>query len=221
MTNLSEIITRVSSLLMDNSHQIWPEEALTESVRQALEEYNLAVPLTREESFPIENEDREILLDSLPGFREIVYIQYPWAPGEAGGGARNQVRGWHSWFAGGKPYVAVRGPRVLKPGSHLRVLYLASHTLAGLDGAENTTIPAEHNGVLVRGAASYAALSRALDKIELRDYGSRRIEPELLSNWGAAQAQSFRSALAALRQSLPPFPAPRWQLDRWESRRED
>jgi hypothetical protein len=221
MTNLSDIIFRVSSLLMDNSRLIWPEEALTESIRQALEEYNLAAPLTREGSFPLENMDQEIPLDSLPGFCEIVHMQYPWTPEAAGKGRPNQVKGWHSWFAGGKPFATIRGPLRLEPGAHLRVLYLASHTLAGLDGAEHTTIPPEHYGLLVRGTAAFAALSRALDKIELRDYGSRRIEPELLSNWGAAQAASFRSGLSSLRQSLPPFPSPHWQMDRWESRMGD
>ncbi len=218
MTNLSDIISRVSSLLMDNSRLIWPEEVLTESIREALEEFNLAAPLTREGSFPLENIDQEISLDSLPGFCEIVHMQYPWTPETAGKDQPNQVRGWHNWFAGGKPFAAIRGPRRLETGAHLRVLYLAAHTLAGLDGAEFTTIPTEHNGLLVRGAAAFAALSRALDKIELRDYGSRRIEPELLSNWGAAQAASFRAGLSSLRQSLPPFPSPHWQMDRWDRR---
>jgi hypothetical protein len=218
MTNLSEIQSRVSNLLMDNTHLIWPEETLDESIRQALEEYNLAAPYTTEGSFLLENAGQEIPLGSLPGFREVLSLYYPWAPGLEGDQPPNQVRGWQTWFAGGQPFAAIRSPSRLIPGSHLRVIYLASHTLAGLDGASATTIPAEHNGLIVRGAAAFAALSRGLDKIELRDYGSRRAEPELLSSWGAAQAASFRAALSSLRQSLPPFPSPHWQMDRWEGR---
>jgi hypothetical protein len=218
MTNLSEIQSRVSTLLMDNSQIIWSGEILTEAIRAALEEYNLARPLTAEGSFLLEMPAQEISLDTLPGFREVLSLTYPWQAGSAAKQAPNQIRGWHSWFVGSRPFLSLRSSGTLKPGQTLRIIYLASHSLAGLDGAEVTTLPVEHNGLLVRGASGLAALSRGLDRIEQRSYGSRRAEPEQLSRWGAGQLASYRSALAALRQSLPPFPSPHWQMDRWEAR---
>ncbi len=217
MTNLTEIQSRVSTLLMDSTRLIWSDDVLAESIRQALEEYNLVKPFTAEACFPLENPEQEIALSALSGFREIIGLRYPWVTEPDRQQPSNLVRGWHTWFAGGQPFAAIRSAGRLPAGKTLRVLYLASHTLAGLDGAAVTTVPAEHNGLLVRGAAGLAALSRGIDKIELRSYGSRRAEPELLSRWGASQMASFRSSLSLLRESLPPFATPRWQLDRWES----
>lgn len=217
MTNLSEIQSRVTTLLMDTAHLTWPEEILVESIRQALEEYNLAAPSTAESSFLLEKPEMEIDLSGLPGFREILALHYPWEPESEGVQPPNQIRGWHTWLCGGKPFAALRAAVRLEGGHYLKTAYLASHSLAGLDGAEATSFPIEHNGLIVRGACAFAALSRALDKVELRDYGSRRSEPELLSHWGLAQMTSFHDALSTLRQSLPPFPCPHWQMDRWDN----
>lgn len=217
MTTLPEILSRVSTLLMDSAHIIWPDGTLSESVRQALEEYNLALPFTVEKSILLEDSGPEVPLSSLTGFRELIALYYPWQPALALDRQQpNQVRGWHAWFSAAAPIVTVRSSARLTSDHHLRVIYLSSHTIAELDGATVTTIPGEHIGLLVRGAAAFAALSRAIDKIEIRSYGSRRTEPEMLLRWGTAQAATFREDLASLRNSLPPFPAPRWQMDAWE-----
>lgn len=217
MTTLPEILTRVSTLLMDSAHLIWPDATLSESVRQALEEYNLTAPLIVENSILLEDCGPEVSLASLPGLREILDLFYPWQPGLATDKQPpNQVKGWHTWFSSAEPIVTVRSSARLINGQYLRIIYLASHTIEGLDGASATTIPQETIGLLVRGAAGFAALSRAVDKIEIRSYGSRRTEPDMLARWGSAQAAEFRAGLAALRNSLPYFPAPRWQMDAWE-----
>jgi hypothetical protein len=217
MTTLPEILCRVSIYLWDSAHLIWPDATLTESVLQALEEYNLSVPLTVENSTLLEESGPEVSLASLPGFREILGLIYPWQPELASDRQQpNQVQGWHTWFSSSEPIVTVRSSARLISGQHLRVIYLSSHSIAGLDGASTTTIPAEYIGLLVRGAAGFAALSRAVDKIEIRSYGSRRTEPDMLARWGNAQVAEFRQGLSLLRNSLPPFPTPRWQMDAWE-----
>jgi hypothetical protein len=71
-------------------------------------------------------------------------------------------------------------------------------TLAGLDGAEQTTLPASHAGLVVLGAAGFAALARSADRSESYQLNS---EAGDLYRWGGDQLAQF---LAGLGQLYPP-----------------
>jgi hypothetical protein len=75
-----------------------------------------------------------------------------------------------------------------------------------------------HCSLLVHGSAGYAALFRALDKVENRSYGSRRTEPALLQSWANGVLERFQHELDKLRwQHSPAETQPVWRMDAWES----
>lgn len=99
------------------------------------------------------------------------------------------------------------------------------YTLAGLDGALLTTLPVEYFAALVRGAAGYALLWRAVERLD-----AFNLQPNLSSEALAAAAailarfETALTALTALRAAAmhtaadSPFPdgsnaaEPGWQL---------
>lgn len=93
-------------------------------------------------------------------------------------------------------------------------------TLAGLDGAEVTSLPAELEGLLLIGSIGYALESRSLKRSEGYDPSPGR--NQLQAEAGAAMHRLFAAMLrlraqAGLRTSSdPPWPAEGWPVDGWE-----
>jgi hypothetical protein len=68
-------------------------------------------------------------------------------------------------------------------------------SLAGLDGATETTLNPLHDAAIVWGAAAYAALARAVDRAESFTLGSRAAD---LKAWGDQRLSEFKAMLGAL-----------------------
>lgn len=66
-------------------------------------------------------------------------------------------------------------------------------TLAGLDGAGSTTLPAVLESALVVGGAAYAVLARAADRAEQFELAN---EAGTLAAWGEARLADWRVMLA-------------------------
>jgi hypothetical protein len=101
----------------------------------------------------------------------------------------------------------------------------ADYTLDGLDGALTTSLPIQHFATLVRGAAAYALLWRAAERVDA--FNVRPDLPAEVLSAAAALLARFESAvthLAALRtaglqtSAVTPYPdgtesaQPGWQL---------
>ena len=67
-----------------------------------------------------------------------------------------------------------------------------AYTLSGLDGAGATTLPTLAEGLLVVGAAAYAATARAVDRAESYDLAN---EAEGVNTWAVKEFASFRGML--------------------------
>lgn len=88
-------------------------------------------------------------------------------------------------------------------------------TLAGLDEAEETTLPADHQHLLVVGAVAYALTFRASGRFE--DARAREALPQALADWASAHLARFhtllmQAKLAAHQQAATP-PYGEWE---WE-----
>lgn len=68
-------------------------------------------------------------------------------------------------------------------------------SLAGLDGAAETTLPAAHESLLVWGGSAYAALARAVDRAERTQLAG---VPAALADWGGLRLKEFKAMLAAV-----------------------
>jgi len=127
------------------------------------------------------------------------------------------LRQWYFYNRDGGPWLYISGGRVPDAGDSIRVTYTAAHTLAGLDGAPDTTPPAVHFALLQNGAAGKAAALRSLQLVET--YGRKTDEPQMLKTWSEALLADFAGELRALKtsQSLRESLADGWRLDRWDS----
>ncbi|MBN1370523.1 MAG: hypothetical protein JW987_01075 [Anaerolineaceae bacterium] len=89
-------------------------------------------------------------------------------------------------------------------------------TLAGLDGAGSTTLPAVLESALVVGGAAYAVLARSVDRAEQFELAN---EAPTLTAWGEARLADWRrmlaEGLAALRAAELRAGAAPWMA--WET----
>jgi hypothetical protein len=218
---LTEMRTRVTQMLMDTGMAVWSTEVLDEALRQALAAYSTAAPCTGEVTITIPVAG-DVDLNAVSGLVDVIDVRWPYQAGKADAlQPVNRVTGWRCWRDLDKPTLELRTAAGTSPasGDDLRVRYTLAHQLSGLDGAEQSTIPLIHYTLLVRGAAGYAALFRAVDRVENRSYGSRRVEPTLLQSWADAVLQRFHRDLDGLRgRQIPPRGNPRWRMDVWDSR---
>lgn len=218
--NLTEMRTRVTRMLMDSGEEIWTAEVLDEAIRQALSAYSSAVPGTQEVTVSIPASG-DVDLSAINGLVDVVEVRWPYQAGKAEAlQPINRITGWRCWRDLDRPTLELRTAAGTTPaaGDDLHLRYTIPHSLDGLDDAELTSIPLVHFSLLVRGAAGYAALFRAIDKVEKRSYGSRRAEPSLLQNWGNAILERFQQELDGLRRrQMPTRGAVRWRMDAWDS----
>ncbi len=135
---------------------------IDEGLRQALAEYSRAVPLTMETVVVLPGDGREIALDTLSGLVDVTDVWWPfdstaateiWPP--------NRVAGFRLWWDDARPVLFLTAKDQSQPqlNDEVRIWYTKLHTISGLDAAAVTTIPDEHESVLVRGAAGYVLLS--------------------------------------------------------------
>jgi hypothetical protein len=182
--------------------------------------YSAALPCTRVTSVSIPAAG-DVDLSAIPALMDVVEVRWPYEAGKAEAlQPVNRITGWRCWRDMDRPILELRTLQGSTPaaGEDLHLRYTIPHSLEGLDEAELTSIPPVHISLLVHGAAGYAALFRAIDKVEKRSYGSRRAEPSLLQSWSNAVLERFQHELDDLRrQHLPVRGAVRWRMDTWDS----
>lgn len=68
-------------------------------------------------------------------------------------------------------------------------------TIQNLDSAAATTLPGEHESMIVWGAAAYAAQARAVDRVDVQDGGK---ESAAAKAWGDSRLREFKGMLGAV-----------------------
>lgn len=219
MSNLAQIRDRVEQVLLDVSNAIFSPNLIDEGIRQALDEYSRALPLEKESMITLESDGRLVSLGNLSGLMFVTSVWWPYDEANATW-PPNRPRGWQLYWNGTTPYLFFSDERGAQPqaGQKVRLWYATPHSLEGLDGAALTTLPSEHESLLVSGAAGYAAMSRAVDLIETS--GADLYGVGLLGVWAQRQLREFRRALQELQRGQ----ARRgqawgegWPLDRWDN----
>jgi len=95
-----------------------------------------------------------------------------------------------------------------------------AHTLAGLDGAAATTLPAIHDSVIVIGSAGYTITSRAIKRAE--SYQMSQKVPKEVTEWGWERLNQFSRLLEKVRlgtfrvSTAQPWAAAGWLMDQWD-----
>ena len=220
MSTLAHLRDRVEALLMDTANAIWDTGTIDEAIRQCLDEYNAVFPLTMETVIELPGDGREIALNSLAGLIEVLEVWWPydsdassetWPP--------NKVRGFRLWWDDAQPvlFLDILGGDQPQQDDEMRVWYAKRQSIQDLDSAAATTVMADHESSLVKGAAAHCALSRTVDLIEVA--GADLYAIGLLGTWGRAKEREWYTFLESLRKKSARRGVPwghGWPLDKWD-----
>ena len=217
---LADIRDRVEAFLMDSGNAIWDTATIDEGIQQALDEYSTVSPLSLETVITLPGDGREIALNTITGLTEVVQVWWPydsaassetWPP--------NKVRGWRLWWDDAQPVLLMDIIDGSQPQTdeELRIWYVNPQTIQDLNSADSTTIPDMHVSKLVEGAASKAAMARAVDLVETADTDIYSVQ--VLATWGKHHKGKWDRFLDSLRKRGSRFgPAwgNGWSLDKWD-----
>ena len=131
----------------------------------------------------------------------------------------NKVRGFRLWWDDAQPvlFLDIIGSDQPEQDDELRIWYARRQTIQDLDSAAVTTVMADHESSLVKGAAAHCALSRTVDLIEVA--GADLYAIGLLGTWGRAKEREWYTFLESLRKKSARRGLPwgqGWPLDKWD-----
>jgi len=206
---------------MDSSNAIWDTTVLDESIRQALDEYSWAWPLSLETVITLPGDGREIALSSLTDLVEVTSVWWPYdSDAAAETWPPNKVRGWRLWWDDATPvlFLDIIDGSQPQQDDELRIWYTKPHTIQDLDSADSTTVLTGHESNLVEGAACKAALARSVDLIETADTDLYAIQ--VLATWGKHHKIRWEYFLDSIRKRgsrFGPTWGEGWSLDKWDT----
>ncbi len=223
-STLAQLEARVANLLYDATNAVFSTATIDEGLRQALERYSDAAPLTRETVITLPGDGREIALNGIADLLQVTEVWWPYATTGAEVWPPNRVKGFRLWWDDAQPVLFLTDILGDQPqsGDSLRIWYTKPHTIQNLDSASVTTLPAPHETLLVRGAAGYACLARSVDLNEtsLNMAVSTPNYAALAEIYLNDVASGFLTICDQLRAQSQvrgePFGGG-WQLDKWDS----
>ena len=195
---LTSAMAALRSELRDPSGLAWPDDALTEALRDALARYAEVSPRVTAQVYTLTGlaGKDEVTLPAAWAIRAVLAF---WAPWDTNRPAAAQMTP-HPFLATAPPngLVLVDGYRFADP-EVVRVLYTTDHSLSGLDGAGATTIPAAHERGLLLVAQGQAALARQRQVAEAENVSSAaRLRVEA---WARQRQREGRDWLASITRS--------------------
>jgi hypothetical protein len=210
MTDLAGLKARVLNLLGESSEGRFGAATLQEALRQALAAYNQNSPQMLESTLTLATGGRE---QALSGLTAPLFIHKLVQPAQE----PNSEVPFQFFVRAGQPVMVIGGDEVPQAGAVYGVEYASAHTVKDLDGAAATSLPAMHEGLLVRGAAGFAALIRQAQISEA--HGGRTADGSRLEALGRGWLVDFQAALAGVKATtqLHEYPAG-FRLDVWDGK---
>jgi hypothetical protein len=186
MSTLTEIRDRALVMLGDPAGSRFSTELLDGALIHALDEYSHAVPQALSCVVTVSVAGREQPLEVPGSIKTLVRAQYPYT--DENSPFFEQL---YLGYTQGAPAVLFAGRTAPQAGEQFKIYYTASQTLSGLLGAEVTSLPAAHEGLLVEGAAGFACYFRAARLSE-----SMSSSITMMMQLGAFHMANFRAGLA-------------------------
>ncbi len=215
MSTLAQLEVRVSTFLYDALNENFPLSPIDEGLRQALHEYSTALPLTKETTITLIEDNNEIALNNLDGLINVVDVWWPYSSTE-NVWPPNRVTGFRVYWDEAQPVLVINQAGIGLPmtDDEMRVFYTTLHTIQNLDSGTYTSPPVHHESMLVRGAAGYACTMRAVDLTEQLSVNLKAV-PDYQA-FGKMLIGAFKSDLSRLsnvQRSSEPFGVG-WALDK-------
>jgi hypothetical protein len=192
MSSLSDLRDLVEGDLDDSSNDVWTTGEIDRAIERALREYSLVRPQQAVGTISLSVDGREIGISTLTGLIRVVRVWHPYTSSDP-----EDPPEWRMWELWGTTLYILDGDEPAD-GEVVRVYYHKQHTIDGLNGESTTTIPAEDEGVVVFGAAAYAALQKARGAVG--EAGVSTETPEHWLNWAAGRLKEFRAQLRDIKR---------------------
>jgi len=171
--NLSEMRARVREDLQDTEPETyhWTDSEVDGAIQRCVLEYSVAAPIEQLSDISTTLDSTELDISALTGIRKIESVEFPI-------GQRPPYYQRFAYWAG-RLFMTDKGN-----GNDARVKWLQKHTL----DAVSTTIPGEHQEIIILGATGYLAMSAAaytVDRASIagrygtmnyREWGKERLE---------------------------------------------
>lgn len=186
---LATLRDRVELTLQDTTNAIWSTDLLDESIEKTLNEYGRARPRHLITTVTLATATREVDVSSVSGLLDVCRAWLPYTAADP-----EDPPEWRRFeFWRDPDLVRILDGDEPAAAEVCRIWYDAQQTLNGLVSAVATTFPVEDEDLIVTGATGYAAVSRAVDMIEVVTLHRKAAED--LRAWGEMQLVTFRAGL--------------------------
>jgi len=183
--NLTEMRARVREDLQDTDSQNyrWADDEVDGAIDRVVTEYSLRAPIEQQDDIATTDGNTELDISSLSGLLKIESVEFPigYKPKYF-----QRVEYW-----AGHLYMQDEGN-----GNDARVKWLKKHTL----DASSTTIPAEHEEIIVLGATGYLAMSASAATVD-RAFIAGRYGTTSYRAWGKERLARYDRKLKAVSRS--------------------
>jgi len=148
--DLTEMTARVREDLKDTDSQnyIWTDDEVQSAIQRVVLEYSIHAPIEQQDDIITTGGDTELDISALTGLLQVVSVEFPL------GKSPQYMQHWERYA--GHLYMEDEGD-----GTAARVRWLKKHTLGA-----STTIPAEHEEIIVLGATGYLAMSASAATVD-------------------------------------------------------
>jgi len=188
--NLIEMRARVREDLQDTDSENyrWTDDEVDGAIDRVVTEYSLHAPIEQQDDIATTDGDTELDISSLTGLLEVVSVEFPI------GQSPKYMQRTEYWA--GHLYIQDEGD-----GEDARVRWLKKHTLT----AESTTIPTEHEEIIVLGATGYLAMSASVATVD-RAFIAGRYGTVSYKAWGKERLDRYDKKLKAISRSSKVIP---------------
>lgn len=207
---LTEMLAEVGKQLNDTTNLIWSTSLLTRAVRPSLQEINRYFPRLIVGTISATAATRQYSLSALPGLLTPVSIWYPYV-------ATDHPPRVINWMMITDDFLYLNVDDAPVAGATIRVFYLASHTVNGLDAATASTLSTILEELVIEGACAHAVAIKAADTI-----GEINTDAETPRQWreeADRRLKFWNGRLWRLRRDPSDARAGQWPVDKWDTYR--
>lgn len=181
--NLTEMRARVREDLQDtdDANYRWSNDEVDGAIERVVREFSRAYPIQQQDEITTTEDDKELDISSLSSLLKVVSVEYPTD--------QDPPHYQRFDFWADKLYMQDEGDGSNKA----RVRWYKSHTL----DAEGSTIPTEHEEIIVMGATGYLAISASAYTVDKASIGGRYATVNFRI-WGQGRLNLYRQKLKVI-----------------------
>jgi hypothetical protein len=172
----------------DSQNYRWTDDEVDGAIERVVLEYSLNAPIQQQTDIATTDGDTELDISPLTGLLMIGSVEFPI------GQSPKYLQKTEYWA--GQLYMEDEGD-----GEDARVRWLKKHTL----DAQSTTIPAEHEEIIVLGATGYLAMSASAYTVDRASIAGRHATINYKA-WGKERLDRYDKKLKAISRTSKVIP---------------